>query len=111
MSPFSYDSKRGLIQSKFPMLAVGKMHAEFPAHFISSRCVPARIFWARFSTQAAFRNLVRRDGVRKTPRPCDYPYNFRLQFAIVEKRRGRQCPRVAEALPKRYTVKYLKKEP
>ena len=32
-----------------------------------------------------------------------------LQFAIVEKRRGRQCPRVVKALPKRYTVKYLKK--
>lgn len=34
-----------------------------------------------------------------------------LQFAIVEKRRGRNCPRVVKALPKRYTVRYLKKEP
>lgn len=33
-----------------------------------------------------------------------------LQFAIVEKRRGRQCPRLVKALPKRYTVKYLKKD-
>ena len=32
-----------------------------------------------------------------------------LQFAIVEKRRGRQCPRIVKSLPKRYTVKYLKK--
>lgn len=32
-----------------------------------------------------------------------------LQFAIVEKRRGRLCPRVVKALPKRYTVKFLKK--
>lgn len=32
-----------------------------------------------------------------------------LQFAIVEKRRGRQCPRLVKALPKRYTVRYLKK--
>ena len=36
---------------------------------------------------------------------------IQLQFAIVEKRRGRQCPRVVKALPKRYAVKYLKKEP
>jgi hypothetical protein len=36
---------------------------------------------------------------------------LQLQFAIVEKRRGRQCPRVVKALPKRYTVKYLKKDP
>jgi len=36
---------------------------------------------------------------------------LQLQFAIVEKRRGRQCPRVVKALPKRYAVKYLKKEP
>ena len=33
-----------------------------------------------------------------------------LQFAIVEKRRGRQCPRIVKALPKRYTVRYLKKD-
>ena len=33
-----------------------------------------------------------------------------LQFAIVEKRRGRQCPRLVKALPKRYTVRYLKKD-
>lgn len=33
-----------------------------------------------------------------------------LQFAIVEKRRGRQCPRVVKAIPKRYAVKYLKKD-
>ncbi len=32
-----------------------------------------------------------------------------LQFAIVQKRRGRQCPRLVKALPKRYTVRYLKK--
>jgi hypothetical protein len=32
-----------------------------------------------------------------------------LQFAIVEKRRGRQCPRLVKALPKRYTVRFLKK--
>ena len=35
---------------------------------------------------------------------------IQLQFAIVEKRRGRQCPRVVKALPKRYTVRYLKKD-
>lgn len=33
-----------------------------------------------------------------------------LQFAIVEKRRGRQCPRQVKALPKRYTVRVLKKD-
>lgn len=33
-----------------------------------------------------------------------------LQFAIVEKRRGRQCPRLVKALPKRYTVRYLNKD-
>jgi len=33
-----------------------------------------------------------------------------LQYAIVEKRRGRQCPRIVKALPKRYTVRYLKKD-
>ena len=33
-----------------------------------------------------------------------------LQFAIVEKRRGRQSPRQVKALPKRYTVRYLKKD-
>ena len=33
-----------------------------------------------------------------------------LQFAIVEKRRGRQCPRVVKARPARYTVRYLKKD-
>ena len=32
-----------------------------------------------------------------------------FQFAIVEKRRGRQCPRIVKALPKRYTVRFLKK--
>lgn len=32
-----------------------------------------------------------------------------LQFAIVEKRRGRQCPRLVKARPARYTVRYLKK--
>lgn len=32
-----------------------------------------------------------------------------LQFAIVEKRRGRQCPRFVKARPARYTVRYLKK--
>lgn len=36
---------------------------------------------------------------------------IQLQFAIVEKRRGRQCPRVVKALPKRYPVKHLKKDP
>ena len=36
---------------------------------------------------------------------------LQLQFAIVEKRRGRQYPRAVKALPKRYAVKYLKKEP
>ncbi|MCL2525278.1 MAG: transposase, partial [Betaproteobacteria bacterium] len=34
-----------------------------------------------------------------------------LQFAIVEKRRGRQCPRVVKARPKRYTVRSMTKEP
>lgn len=33
-----------------------------------------------------------------------------LQFAIVEKRRGRQSPRQVKALPKRYTVRHLKKD-
>lgn len=33
-----------------------------------------------------------------------------MQFAIVEKRRGRQCPRVVKARPKRYTVRVLKKD-
>lgn len=33
-----------------------------------------------------------------------------LQFAILEKRRGRQCPRLVKALPKRYTVRYLNKD-
>jgi hypothetical protein len=33
-----------------------------------------------------------------------------LQFAIVEKRRGRQCPRVVKARPARYTVRYLSKD-
>lgn len=32
-----------------------------------------------------------------------------LQFAIVEKRRGRQCTRLVKALPVRYSVRYLKK--
>ena len=35
---------------------------------------------------------------------------IQLQFAIIEKRRGRQCPRVVKALPKRYAVKFLKKD-
>jgi hypothetical protein len=35
---------------------------------------------------------------------------LQLQFAIVEKRRGRQCPRVVKARPQRYTVRYLKKD-
>ncbi len=34
-----------------------------------------------------------------------------LQFAIVEKRRGRQCPRLVKALPNRYAALYLKKNP
>jgi hypothetical protein len=34
-----------------------------------------------------------------------------LQFAIVEKRRGRQCPRVVKALAKRYAVRWLTKDP
>jgi len=34
-----------------------------------------------------------------------------LQFAIVEKRRGRQCPRIVKSLPKRYAIRYLKKDP
>ena len=33
-----------------------------------------------------------------------------LQFAIVEKRQGRQCPRLVKARPARYTVRYLKKD-
>src|SRR5574343_121388 len=33
-----------------------------------------------------------------------------MQFAILQKRRGRQCPRVVKALPKRYTVRFLKKD-
>ena len=33
-----------------------------------------------------------------------------MQFAIVEKRRERQCPRLVKALPKRYTVRFLKKD-
>jgi len=35
---------------------------------------------------------------------------IQLQFAIVEKRRGRQCPRVVKARPARYTVRYLSKD-
>ncbi|QQX87371.1 hypothetical protein JJQ59_32315 [Cupriavidus necator] len=34
----------------------------------------------------------------------------KLQLAIVQKRRGRICPRVVKALPKRYTVRYLRKD-
>ncbi|CAN7783310.1 IS4 family transposase [Cupriavidus necator] len=34
----------------------------------------------------------------------------KLQLAIVQKRRGRNCPRVVKALPKRYTVRYLRKD-
>ena len=33
-----------------------------------------------------------------------------MQFAVVEKRRGRQSPRVVKARPARYTVRYLKKD-
>lgn len=33
-----------------------------------------------------------------------------MQFAIVEKRRGRQSPRIVKARPARYTVRYLKKD-
>jgi len=35
---------------------------------------------------------------------------MQLQFAIVEKRRGRQCPRLVKSRPARYTVRYLKKD-
>ncbi|GMG94012.1 hypothetical protein Cmtc_52320 [Cupriavidus sp. TKC] len=35
----------------------------------------------------------------------------KLQLAIVQKRRGRTCPRVVKALPKRYTVRHLRKDP
>ncbi|AEI76228.1 transposase IS4 family [Cupriavidus necator N-1] len=34
----------------------------------------------------------------------------KLQLAIVQKRRGRKCPRVVKALPKRYTVRFLRKD-
>jgi len=34
---------------------------------------------------------------------------LQLQFAIVEKRRGRKCPRVVKSRPVRYAVRYLKK--
>jgi hypothetical protein len=34
---------------------------------------------------------------------------IQIQFAIVEKRRMRQCSRVVKAPPKRHTVKFLKK--
>lgn len=34
---------------------------------------------------------------------------LQMQFAIVEKRRGRQCPRLVKALPQRYAVRVLKK--
>lgn len=33
-----------------------------------------------------------------------------LQFAIVKKRRGRQCPRLVKAIPQRYSVRYLNKD-
>ena len=33
-----------------------------------------------------------------------------MQFAIVEKRRGRQSPRLVKARPARHTVQYLKKD-
>ncbi len=33
-----------------------------------------------------------------------------MQFAVVEKRRGRQSPRVVKARPARYTVRFLKKD-
>lgn len=35
---------------------------------------------------------------------------LQMQFAIVEKRRGRQCPRLVKALPQRYAVRVLKKD-
>jgi hypothetical protein len=34
-----------------------------------------------------------------------------LQFAVVEKRRGRQCPRVVKARPAKYPVRYIKNDP
>src|SRR6478735_702534 len=34
----------------------------------------------------------------------------RLTTATVEKRRGRECPRIVKSRPKRYTVRYLKKD-
>lgn len=34
-----------------------------------------------------------------------------LQFAVVEKRRGRQCPRVVKARPAKYPVRYIKDDP
>lgn len=35
---------------------------------------------------------------------------LQMQFAIVKKRRGRQCPRLVKALPQRYAVRVLKKD-
>jgi len=35
---------------------------------------------------------------------------LQLQFAILEKRRGRSGPRVVKALPHRYCVRYLKRD-
>ena len=35
---------------------------------------------------------------------------IQMQFAVVEKRRGRQSPRVVKARPARYTVRFLKKD-
>ena len=34
-----------------------------------------------------------------------------LQHAILEKPRGRICPRVVKALPRRYAIRYLKRDP
>lgn len=35
---------------------------------------------------------------------------LRMQFAIVEKRRGRTCPRVVKSTPRKYAVRYLKRD-
>lgn len=32
----------------------------------------------------------------------------KLQLAIIQKRRGRKCPRVVKALPKRYNVRFFR---
>lgn len=60
-------------------------------------------------------NLVRLEMIRAAGMaPGKLPAHLNrlrrlLQFAIVEKRRGRQSPRQVKTLPKRYTVRYLKK--